>query len=202
MVLLRFVKENNMSISRYLLLLLVGYNSLTFGSCADGTQTTKTATVSFTIASSNNLAISSSNVSLTSEGGGSFDLTSISGNDPSGTCVTVTSAKGALLLQDESGDVSGASSNASEHIQVDYSFTSIDAEDASGSTALGIKSFQPSTTTVSNEMGLYEAPAGKVFDNQNATCTIKLHDGENLSAKVAGTYSDTITLALEAGACD
>lgn len=190
-----------MSIPRYIALVLVGCSSFAFGGTGytESTIIEAVPTVQYTIAQNNNVAIDSTSVDLVN-GAGSFTLSAISGNDASGTCVTITSSKGALLLQTDSGtDLSGALDNANEHIQVDYNCAAINAENTTDSLSSAEPVFQP--VAAGDEINLYEALAGRVFDNQSATCSITLHTGESLSTKQAGTYQDTITVALESGEC-
>ena len=190
-----------MSIPRYIALVLIGCSSFAFGGtgCTESTIIEEVPTVQYTIAPNNNVEISSTNILLADNGSGSFNLTNISGNDPDGTCVTISSAKGALILQEFGADVPDALNNANEHIKVDYTCPAINAENTADSLSSPATVFQP--VRAGDELNLYEAPAGRVFDNQTAACVITLHVGENLSTKQVGTYQDTITVALESGEC-
>ena len=157
------------------------------------------------IALANNLAFNNNNVNnnvtLTANDGnsalGSFSFTMISSGN-SGSCIKISATNGTLLSE----HTTVVAAAPSQKIAVNYECGSATYENPGNSTDAGVSNasiYKPSGQN--DEVDLYTAPAGYIFNNQSPTCTIKLVGSENLNHKVAGTFTDTITLSISDGAC-
>ncbi len=149
---------------------------------------------SITIASNNSIE-SSTSITLNSAAPASGFQTSdnndialtINANDANAECIKISSTNGGLTL-----DNSDAVTSTVKKIELTFTcptITDTNSGDISATTF--------TTSSAGTGANLYTVAADKVVYDQQPSCAIT--SSENLTAKIAGSYGDTITFSI--GAC-